>query len=249
MLPFFLSAGRFQGSNVPFHRHYGHELIWVTEGECHVRMENQRLFGRAGTLFVVPQGALHNQEADYVSTSFIVFQTPETNFNTTPRTIEVGLDTPAHRWLDDLHELNLSPKQPSTTVMGALTLTLLEYLKSSESKGNAASLHPALEEALRWMQSHLDTPLKVPELAASTHFSASHLSELFHRQYGCGPHGYHQKLRLEHAARLLNNPYLRIAEVGRLCGFEDANYFTRQFQRHHGISPVVFRKVNCRASQ
>jgi AraC-like DNA-binding protein len=248
MLPHFLYAGRFQGSNVQFHRHYGHELVWVTDGECHVRLGSQRLFGKAGTVFVVPQGLQHNQEAKYVCTSFVVFQTPETHFDATPRTLEIGLDTPARRWLDDLYYLNMSPNQSSPAVTGALILALVEYLKGTETNQSVTPLHPALEEALRWMQSHLDTTLKIPELVAHTHFSASHLSELFHRQFGCGPHGYHQKLRLEHASRLLNNPYLRVAEVGQLCGYQDANYFTRQFQRHHGVSPVVFRRKNGKAS-
>ena len=33
-----------------------------------------------------------------------------------------------------------------------------------------------------------------------------------------------------------------VAEIGQLCGFEDALYFSRVFKKHFGGSPSVFAK-------
>jgi AraC-like DNA-binding protein len=43
------------------------------------------------------------------------------------------------------------------------------------------------------------------------------------------------------AERLLAEPKLTIAEVGRMLGYSDPAHFTRAFQRWTGVSPRAFR--------
>lgn len=55
------------------------------------------------------------------------------------------------------------------------------------------------------------------------------------------PIGYLLKLRLHKAAAMLSISDLSIAAVAFRCGFEDSNYFSRQFRREFDQSPSRFR--------
>jgi AraC family L-rhamnose operon transcriptional activator RhaR/AraC family L-rhamnose operon regulatory protein RhaS len=42
---------------------------------------------------------------------------------------------------------------------------------------------------------------------------------------------------------LLRKTDLPIAEIASLAGFNDSNYFTRQFKKINGKSPRTYRKI------
>ncbi|RVC67515.1 AraC family transcriptional regulator, partial [Mesorhizobium sp. M00.F.Ca.ET.038.03.1.1] len=55
--------------------------------------------------------------------------------------------------------------------------------------------------------------------------------------------------RLQRAAKLLTKAdFLPVKEVAVLCGFEDANYFSKVFRRFYGITPTQFRTTGMYAS-
>jgi AraC family transcriptional regulator, L-rhamnose operon regulatory protein RhaS len=49
-------------------------------------------------------------------------------------------------------------------------------------------------------------------------------------------------LRLNRSAELLKNSDMRITDIALQCGFNDANYFTRQFRNFKGFSPRTYRE-------
>jgi AraC-like DNA-binding protein len=49
-------------------------------------------------------------------------------------------------------------------------------------------------------------------------------------------------LRMERARLFLRLTELPVAEVGRICGYEDNAYFTRVFTRREGMTPTDYRK-------
>jgi len=53
-----------------------------------------------------------------------------------------------------------------------------------------------------------------------------------------------KNIRLKHAARIISEGQLTIAEVAFSVGFDDASYFTRCFRQHFGVSPTeYFNKI------
>ncbi|MBU5305822.1 AraC family transcriptional regulator [Eubacterium callanderi] len=47
----------------------------------------------------------------------------------------------------------------------------------------------------------------------------------------------------EGACYLLKSTNLSISEISVKTGFEDANYFSRQFKKHTGLTPKEYRKL------
>ena len=63
----------------------------------------------------------------------------------------------------------------------------------------------------------------------------------FARRTGCGPAGYRLRLRLERAQELLHERTRPVAEVARLCGWDDPLQFSAVFRRRTGSAPRRWR--------
>jgi transcriptional regulator GlxA family with amidase domain len=88
---------------------------------------------------------------------------------------------------------------------------------------------------------HLDTPLRVADLARRMNLSPSRLSHLFRTECGCGPGAYVRGRRLARAHGLLVETTLSVKEVMSAVGVSDPSHFARDFKRRFGQSPTTLR--------
>lgn len=51
------------------------------------------------------------------------------------------------------------------------------------------------------------------------------------------------KLRVDAAYTMLTNTSMSITDVAFLCGFDDANYFSRTYKKIKGMSPQASRQL------
>jgi len=98
-----------------------------------------------------------------------------------------------------------------------------------------------LVPVLRYIQSHLSTPMSREDLASRAGLSPTHFHVLFKEATGMAPMDYVRRLRLEEAQRLLVETDLSIAEVGERVGFCDPFHFSRRFRKFAHISPIQYR--------
>jgi AraC-like DNA-binding protein/quercetin dioxygenase-like cupin family protein len=64
----------------------------------------------------------------------------------------------------------------------------------------------------------------------------------FKEHTGLSPVNYLMKLRIEKAAALLLFSDMNVSEIALVVGFDDSNYFSRQFNKYIGRSPRAFIK-------
>ena len=69
-----------------------------------------------------------------------------------------------------------------------------------------------------------------------------YLNTLFKKTTGETLHTHITKRRLEIAEELLLSSEKSIAEIGRLCGFSGASYFSESFKAHVGLTPSEYRQ-------
>lgn len=101
-----------------------------------------------------------------------------------------------------------------------------------------------LAKVLAHLDRHLGEHITSAQLTAIAGMSESTLFRTFHQVFQRSPIDYLIRLRIQKACELLANPELRIADIGRACGFNDGNYFARQFHHVMGCSPRVHRARN-----
>jgi AraC-like DNA-binding protein len=99
-----------------------------------------------------------------------------------------------------------------------------------------------LAAARRHMESHLDSPMRLADIAEHASMSVSRLSELFRTHYGMAPMHYLNDLRMKRATFLLADQNLAAYQVAAMVGFDDPLHFSKAFRKRWGVSPREYRK-------
>lgn len=240
----FLSSGCFSGgTNVPMHIHAGLELVLVIHGECETAVNTDLLGGGVDTLFILPANTMHNQiNHGIVKTHYVIFQSSDSFFLKLPRTMSIEGDKLILRWFDDILALHNSTEdnvgKQIENILGAVIERLKQFENNSESR---EKMHHALSKAVKIIEEDVAGKISIPGLAASCNISQSRLDALFKQHFNLSPLRYLQNLKMQHARKLLSDPYLSIKEVCNMCGYSDINYFCRIFKKCNGNSPGKFR--------
>ncbi|WP_052573049.1 AraC family transcriptional regulator [Haloferula sp. BvORR071] len=92
-----------------------------------------------------------------------------------------------------------------------------------------------------YVRDHLDSPLRAADLATIAKLSPTQLERRMHRVFQLSTTQFVRKSRIEHAARLLRDTPMAIAEVALECGYGDQTALTRQFRSMVGMPPAAYR--------
>jgi transcriptional regulator GlxA family with amidase domain len=98
-----------------------------------------------------------------------------------------------------------------------------------------------IASVLERMETDLERPLSVAELAAGVNLSSSRLLHLFRAEIGVPPVRYLRDLRLRRARAALETTFLSVKEVMVQVGFSDPSHFSRAFKLRYGVSPRALR--------
>lgn len=107
---------------------------------------------------------------------------------------------------------------------------------------SAQQLDPRVVQVLRRLSDEFDQDISVAELAQSVAMSPSRLAHLFTAQTGDPIMRARMKLRMRHAARLLEVTSRQVSDIAHDVGFNSLFQFSRQFSRWYDISPTDYRR-------
>lgn len=89
--------------------------------------------------------------------------------------------------------------------------------------------------------------IKLDDLLNIAHMSGSNLMRVFRKATGQTPIEYLLRLRIQKAMEMLRQTDLNITEIALQVGFNDSNYFARQFRRIQNCSPSSYRRAYSKA--
>ncbi|MFF7448884.1 MULTISPECIES: DJ-1/PfpI family protein [unclassified Streptomyces] len=112
---------------------------------------------------------------------------------------------------------------------------------SAQLAGQTARREP-LREVQRWITEHPDGDLGVESLAARARLSPRHFARAFRTETGMTPGRYVDRVRLEHARRLLEDTADGIEEISRASGYGTPEAMRRAFIRSLGTPPAEYRR-------
>jgi transcriptional regulator GlxA family with amidase domain len=97
--------------------------------------------------------------------------------------------------------------------------------------------------ALRaWVAEHYQESITVEEMASEAAMSPRTFARVFVMETGDTPAHYLEKIRLEHAVRLLETASSSLEDAARGSGFTGCEQLRRAFQRHRGITPQEYQQ-------
>lgn len=121
-----------------------------------------------------------------------------------------------------------------------LASLFLSLLRTSSTRSESSA-----PQNLNWITSylllHLSETLRVEDMARRARLSPSRFATLFRQTFGCAPHQYLMRLRLNHAQELLARSDESLSRIAQLSGFSDVHHFAKTFKQHCGQTPRAWR--------
>lgn len=99
-----------------------------------------------------------------------------------------------------------------------------------------------LREVQQWITEHPDDDLTVESLATRARLSPRHFARAFQTETGMTPGRYVDRVRLEHARRLLEDTADGVEEISRASGYGTSETMRRAFVKALGTPPAEYRR-------
>lgn len=101
-----------------------------------------------------------------------------------------------------------------------------------------------INSVLQYMEKNFNEAITVEELSKKAQLSKYYFLRLFKKTTGKSVIDYLNYVRINKAEEILAQSDKNIIETAFLCGFNDANYFSRVFKKYKGVSPSRIRLNN-----
>lgn len=222
------------------------EIFWPISGQCKFRMNGKDHIIKPGLLWYYPPDSYH----DYmpISTFHYCWMTIAGKnagqffelLNIEPGINRVG-ECPRQLFAQLASDLS---SHSAKHRLNALT-TAFKIAATVNFMPKKSALHsdPSMENVKNLIDSTFDNPdLSVAQLADFLNMHRGSLSRAFRKSFDMTVSDYIIFVRLNNAKALLEDPAYPIKEVAEACGFGSANYFSKVFAAHSGITPQKYRK-------
>ncbi|MDY2594853.1 MAG: AraC family transcriptional regulator, partial [Oliverpabstia sp.] len=97
-----------------------------------------------------------------------------------------------------------------------------------------------LKKITEYMQFHICEQLNIEEICTHFSMSRSSLQNLFHKEKGCGPIEYFNNLKIERAKDMIRDGTRNFTEIAYFLSYSSLQYFSRQFKKSTGMSPMEY---------
>jgi len=128
------------------------------------------------------------------------------------------------------------------SILHTLILELARVIDSGSSGESFSAARLRVRNFLQHLQTTLDTPWTLDEMAERCGFKRTYFSQLVHELTGYPPLQYLSRIRFEHACHLLADPARSITEIAFESGYASSQYFAEAFKRQARITPTQYRQ-------
>lgn len=148
-------------------------------------------------------------------------------------------------WVDAMEEETRKKSEGGLLLARSWIILIIGLLarRYGRNAAHAPRLEMRLGRVLSWIEQHACEKLTMADLARQAAMSERTFLRRFREATGLSPIDYVIRARLRRAVELLiaRDSRLSITEIAFRCGFQDSNYFSRQFRQLTGTSPGQYR--------
>lgn len=231
---------------VQWHSHDAWELVCCTSGNGTFQFESGSTINyKEGQIVAIPPNERHaNFSSEGFTNLHIRMEEPAFPYRSAFR-----VDDDAQRHLRnafaEARYYLLAEIQKRELVLAALGDLICSYMIVYRSKNEFSK---PVEQIRNMIINHYaECDFALDEAIRSLPFHYDYLRKLFKKEMGVTPLEYMINLRMKKAEVMLTtmgSSDYSVAEIGALCGYEDALYFSRVFKKHFGCAPSTFAKKN-----
>lgn len=112
-----------------------------------------------------------------------------------------------------------------------------EDMQRMEITKRTGITHPRMLAAIGYMETNIEQPIAISQLASMVAMSPRQLERLFKSELSVTPTAFYNDLRLDKARTLLRQTGLSIQEVAVATGYNTASYFSKSYKTRFGHTP------------
>lgn len=226
------------------------ELIFVVKSRLEMLVGNENFYVVSEYCLLLPPAIRHGGRSAYTpDLSFFwihfipVDQESEECLKKLPRCFRAM--NPAR--LSEYFQLFLaleedSPEEQEERNM-LVQLILFDACRKSGEPGGVKELPPLVQQLRKNLFLRFREPLSTTSLAKELQCNPDYLGRIYRQYFNESITDSINRIRINHAAALLQNSSLNIAQIAYEVGFNDPSYFRRRFFRCHAMSPGDYRKL------
>lgn len=243
------------------HSHESHELYFLISGARRYFIRDSIYDISSNDIIVIPKNELH-RTVTYQSSGFDRYVVYFTDTEADSIRAAVGSDvfdkflncgcthlSPSHaesfkQILADMERESLQNDSCTPLMLSSkLNELVIHAIRYSLPKVKIADKNTErIQTVARFVTENYDSPITLHDAAQMAYLEDSYFCKQFKKHTGIGFSEYLTNVRMNAAARLLDNSGLSVTEIAEQCGFSGSNYFRDVFKRFYGISPLQYRK-------
>ena len=163
----------------------------------------------------------------------------------TPRVWQVVLTPEIYTQIYNLHRMLRYPANPGVIEQIDLAaMSLFEHLIVQDPVRNPLpeEIAERIGRITTCFHLHFMEEIDLDKLIQRNGFSRRTFFRYWRRTHSSGPASYLCELRIRHAAELLLETSLPVSEIALKVNLRNIFYFSRQFRRYYGMTPIEYRR-------
>lgn len=235
------------------HYHNNFEVYYLQKGTCWYFIDKKSYRLTAGDIALIPAGIIHKTSYETPLSSRTVFNCdasliPESTRQLMNKIPYFARTDATESIVEEIfqticREYSMQDIYSNDVIRTKVAQLFLLIARESGHPQEEKQESPIVEKAADYIRKHYMEPVSLQAAAKHCFVSREHLSRIFKKETGFGFNEYLNIYRLKKANSVLQeNPKQKISDVALRCGFNDSNYFSKQYKRMFGVAPTKSRK-------
>ncbi len=245
-----------RGKYFDVHWHEQIELHYVVRGQTVIRLEQEEMEAKEGSLVIANSNVLHEGycKGEEMETMVAIFDMEDFSREFADKNIIfrplISGDSEISGIMLRIYEEYQKKEIGYQLVCKGEFLKLVTYLARNDavemlSEEDVSKRRKKLERlntVYQYIENHYTETITNCQLAELVHLSEGRFCHIFKESTGAAPLQYINEVRLNKAMYLLRREKFTATEAAEAVGFSDYNNFGRMFRRYFGCTPLEARK-------
>ncbi|WP_119342605.1 AraC family transcriptional regulator [Facilibium subflavum] len=237
-LPLFGVTEENQDNLFEAHSHAKAQITYIETGLMKVIVGSNVYLIPSGFLIYIPANMAHSGQMQSKTRAYHLYLTQTKSQELPGNTMVLLVSGLLKELILKLTRSRATPENISFAYLEVLTFELLD-LQNEHFYKLSIPEHPRLKKMLHYINTHLDTPLKLNNIAEIVHLSTRHLSRIFKEETGMAFSQWLQNYKALIAIKRLA-VVKKTSVVARELGYDSDSAFIHMFKRLTGKKPSDF---------
>ena len=221
----------------PSHIHY-FDLTICLKGEISYCVDGKNVVVPEESAILMPPGTKRQRFVSEHATEYASFNFLTEEKLDVPLLLEDCVRNDVKLMIFSCNELKNDPTGYSEEELESIAVSILCSLKRQAKNGKTSAVTLGIE---RFIRENYAEKLSLKTICGGLSYSPTYCDALFKKEKGESIVNYLIDYRLNKAKELLLENRLPLLEISDVTGFSDYNYFSRQFKKRTGVTPLKYR--------